>query len=425
MKVLMAPVNIAGQPIQLVEALRNIDVEARLLQYAVGGAHAFGYKGDIFVDIKDGRQKVQFQTLRKYLEEDFDIYHFWLRSLYFAPSYHDFTGMDLPFIKARGKKIVYRFTGFDLRLKTEDLKKNPYSVFRYGYDHGFDETLQKKYISFLKEYVDCFVVQDPEMQDFFPEAKIIPRVMNIREWQYVGPVNRQNPLVVHAPSSKKVKGSKFVQNAITKLKKEKLNFEYKAISGMNNNEARKWYAKADIIIDQLMIGWYGVLTLEGMALGKPVVVYIREELLRTFEYDVPIQNANPDTIEDRLRELILDPRKREELGKQGRRFVEQYHNVNNVAKQLRELYSSVLKQKTKTPSSSADIDYFEHQLKLAKYYKNNPVQLLRSIIKNYLNTPNKLLRLCKRSWLCLRISILFPIYRRTLLPILDYIKKLK
>ena len=396
MKVLMAPVNIAGQPIQLVKELQSLGIEARLLQYAAGGAHAFGYQGDIFVDTKKGRQNVQFQTLREYLEKDFDIYHFWLRTLYFAPNYHDFTGMDLPFIKVRGKKIVYRFTGFDLRLKSEDLKKNPYSVFRYGYDHGFNEALQKKYISFLKEYVDCFIVQDPEMHDFFPDAKIIPRVMDIRKWNYVGPVNKQKPLIVHAPSSKKVKGSEFVEKAIRKLKKENLEFEYKAISGMNNDEAKKWYAKADIVVDQLLIGWYGVLTLEAMALGKPVVVYIREELLEKFEHDLPVQNANPDTIEDSLRELILDSTKREDLGKLGRYFVEQYHDVNKVAKQLYKLYMDVADKDIKIPSSSADIDYFEYQLELSQYFKRNPVKMLGSIAKRYINAPNKVLRLYNR-----------------------------
>ncbi len=395
MKILMAPVNIAGQPIQLIEELQRQGVDARLLQYAAGGAHAFGYKGDIFVDTKGNRQKKQFQTLRTCLEDGFDIYHFWLRTLCFAPNYYDFTGMDIPFIRARGKRIVYRFTGFDLRLRSEDLKKNPYSVFRYGYDHGFDEGLQRKYIAFLKEYVDCFIVQDPEMQDFFPEAKIIPRVMNISEWNYVGPVNKKKILIVHAPSSKKVKGSEFVKTAIKKLQREGLDFKYKSISGVSHAEAREWYERADIIIDQLLIGWYGVLTLEGMALGKPVVVYVREELLERFEHKLPIQNANPETIVDSLRELILDPEKRERLGRQGRRFVETYHDVKKVAEKLQQVYRDVVDKPMKVPTTHADIDYYEHHLELMQFFRRNPHQLIRSIIRRYIKAPNKLSRLRK------------------------------
>ena len=45
-------------------------------------------------------------------------------------------------------------------------------------------------------------------------------------------------------------------------------------------EAMKLYAQADLVIDQLLAGWYGGFAVETMAMGKPVVCYIRAEDLQ-------------------------------------------------------------------------------------------------------------------------------------------------
>ena len=40
-------------------------------------------------------------------------------------------------------------------------------------------------------------------------------------------------------------------------------------------------AKADVIVDQLRCGSHGVFAVEAMATGKPVLCYIRDELVET------------------------------------------------------------------------------------------------------------------------------------------------
>jgi hypothetical protein len=49
---------------------------------------------------------------------------------------------------------------------------------------------------------------------------------------------------------------------------------------MSNEAARRIYEKADLLVDQLLAGWYGGVAVEFMALGKPVVCYLRESDLR-------------------------------------------------------------------------------------------------------------------------------------------------
>ena len=365
--------NLANMPIQIVNALKKQGYTAEHVQYTLGQGHKFGYALDREINLRElgGRVKAHAHTLKDYLDRDFDIFHFWNKSLFYKLDYTHMTGFDIPLIKARNKRVLFRFSGFDVRLPSKDIEVNPYSPFRYGYQHKVDETAQQKFLDFAHEYVDQFLVQDPELQQFCPEARIIPRALDLDEWQFVGIRNNPRPLVVHAPSNNAVKGTDFVLKAVEKLQiEQKLPFEFKLIKGMKHEEARKWYEKADIVVDQLMIGATGVLSLEAMALGKPVILYLREDLFKPFYgSELPCANANPDTIIDVLRELISDYEWRQHLSVLGRKTVEKHHDVNQVIKSFTSLYEEVMTKPVKTPTGTRDIDYLEFQTEITQKYE--------------------------------------------------------
>ena len=54
-----------------------------------------------------------------------------------------------------------------------------------------------------------------------------------------------------------------------------------------------------------------------MALGKPVVCYIRPDLVDKYPPGLPIRSAHPDNLRDVLRELVSDHELRRSLGIQG------------------------------------------------------------------------------------------------------------
>lgn len=366
MKVLMAPVNISGMPLVLVKGLREIGVEARLLQFGRGDqGHAFGYESDIRVDLNSGPAgQVRLDTVRQTLDDGYDIFHFWLRTLVSGPRYTGLMGLDLPFIKLRGRKIVYRFTGMDLRDPKQDLASNPHSPFRHGFVAASeeDEPIRRAYIDFLRCHVDQFVVQDPEMAQYMPDARIIPRALNLDNWRHVGVEANERPLVVHGPSNPSVKGTKYILEACERLKDEGLNFDLKLITGMAHKEAVGWYRKADIVVDQILIGAYGVLAMEAMALGKPVICYVREDLFEPVYGKMPILNANPDNIGDVIRNAVTDFEMRRELGAKGRAFVERHHDVKRVAPDLKSLYADVLDRPQHIPTSGEDLSFLAGQL---------------------------------------------------------------
>ncbi len=77
-----------------------------------------------------------------------------------------------------------------------------------------------------------------------------------------------------------------------------------------------------------------------MAFGKPVCVYIRDDLESYMPLN-PTINTSPKNIVENLVLLIEDERLRKELGEKGRKYVEKVHDSKKITKQLLELYKSL------------------------------------------------------------------------------------
>ena len=110
------------------------------------------------------------------------------------------------------------------------------------------------------------------------------------------------------------------------------------MEGKTQEEAFEIYKTADIIVDQVFVGIYGVFSIECMAMGKPVVCYIDPRMKERYPEELPVISADRDEVEQRIEELILDGRKRRECGMAGRAYVENYHDYRAVAWLLKGIY---------------------------------------------------------------------------------------
>jgi glycosyltransferase involved in cell wall biosynthesis len=102
---------------------------------------------------------------------------------------------------------------------------------------------------------------------------------------------------------------------------------------------RKACAEADIVVDQVLVGWFGLFTLEMLAMGKPVVVYLRPDLLQVGR-DVPVATADPLTLPDVLRDLLRSPQRRAELARLGPAYVRAHHDPVRIGERIVQLYAA-------------------------------------------------------------------------------------
>ncbi|PKR86802.1 glycosyltransferase family 4 protein [Heyndrickxia camelliae] len=324
MKIVHAPTEIAGQMGILTRQLRKEGHKVA----GFNGFHTFlNYKGgilntDAFEILKD------FQ----FLIDNVDIFHFYNANTFLT----DFA--DIPMLKEKGKKLVMHHWGSDVRKDGIVRELNPYPLPPSYYT---DEEIDKQ-LKFLSQYIDVAIVQDHEVyqyvKDYYKKVFILPLACNIDEIQPVYPsVNNDNPLIIHAPTNREFKGSDYVEAAIEKLQ-GKSPFTYQILEKVSHEQAMQTYLKSDIIIDQLLCGSYGMLSVEAMAMGKPVVAYIRDDVREHFPADLPIVQATPDNLDEVLLKLIQNPSLRHEIGMKSREYVEKYHSVKNVVDDLIKIY---------------------------------------------------------------------------------------
>jgi hypothetical protein len=263
---------------------------------------------------------------------------------------------DVGWLKRAGKVIAVTMQGDDAR--QWDWSREH---FRYTPAKEIDVTTRAKNDAIVRRrirvwdrHADLIYAVNPDLLHVLPErAQFCPYAHpDINDWQFTGiDESVTRPVrIVHAPSSRLVKGTKYIMAAIEQLRREGLPFEFTLVEGMSNAEARSVYEQSDVLVDQLLCGWYGGVSAEFMALGKTVVCYLREDDFRFLPpgmaEDMPILNANPDTVTDVLRRVISMPRADlGTIGRQSRSYVERWHNPAMLGERLKADYEMVRRQR--------------------------------------------------------------------------------
>jgi hypothetical protein len=144
--------------------------------------------------------------------------------------------------------------------------------------------------------------------------------------------------VGHAPNHAHFKGTRYLVGAIEHLQACGYPIELVSVSGVANSEVIALFRSCDIVADQFIAGFHGYTALEAMALGKPVLCYLRDTEAVIDPYTCPIINCSPDTLEEILRRCLAGDFDLAELGRRSRSYIEHYYSLEAVAIRLGRLY---------------------------------------------------------------------------------------
>lgn len=148
--------------------------------------------------------------------------------------------------------------------------------------------------------------------------------------------------VVHAPNHREFKGTRYLEEAVARLRRQGLPIDLIMVEKVSNAEALQIYRTADVIFDQCLIGFHGYFAIEAMALGKPVMCFIRkpnEYLLAPDE--CPIINTHVTTLADDLAALVERRGDLPGIGRRGREYVEKYFTIDAFSTRLRKAYEEM------------------------------------------------------------------------------------
>lgn len=326
-------IEIANQMNTITRGLKNLGINAKSINYYPS---YLNYKSDYSInlnsinDYNEAINKTKENAIKLISEND--VFHFHFNSSLVLDN------SDLPLLKELGKKVIMHHWGSDVRMYSKAIKLNPYIKVK-----TMDENYIKSKLEYLSTYISDCIVADFELyeyvKDFYKNIHFVNQAIDLENYK-VRNFKNNKLTIVHAPSAPEIKGTNYIIKAIEELK-EKYDFEFKLVQGMAHEEAKKIYEKADIIIDQILGGSYGLFSIEAMALGKPVICWITDYMREKYPKELPIISANPDNIKEKIEYLINNKEILNDLGRQGREYVEKYHDSNIIAKQILDIYKNI------------------------------------------------------------------------------------
>jgi len=308
MRVTHCPVNTAGIPWANVQALRKKGVDAQLVVFNRYRLHP---EADIDLERRGGLARQQLTQWRAFarLAPRTDVFHFYF-GLTLLPKAAQF-----PLLRALRKKSVMHFLGSDIRGRSPEE------------------------LAWARK-AGAVIVGSYDAIRWVPNAYVVPPGIDLASIDPRPPRIDRHPVVLHAPSSRSRKGTAEVIAAC-----EELGLELELVEGVDHRAAFERYRSADIVVDQLNAGWYGMFAIEAMALGKPVVAFLHEQAAQrtkdAFGIDVPIVHATKETLVDVLRRLASSPDDLWRIGAESRAYVEQVHDLSRIADRLLDLYAAL------------------------------------------------------------------------------------
>lgn len=264
---------------------------------------------------------------------------------------------ELRMYRLFGKKVIMHFVGSDLRSeiylaeKDEHLKDLLSKI--YTVKTPINEPFQIELIRDARKFAHTILVSTPDLLDIIPEATYLPVFLDFENFDFNKNRNDHGNMVtiLHSPSATITKGSDYIHEALERIQirfpdrvqlivpgdTEKKVIQY----AMTRYHLLEAMLKSDIVIDQMLIGWFGLKAIEALALGCVVYCYIDEKYRHYLDPDCPIEHASVLELEEKMTAYILQDHSEEEKKERRKRqmqYIQRVHHIDNYTELLRNLW---------------------------------------------------------------------------------------
>ncbi len=350
MKILHLPTSVGGNSWGLAQGEKALGLDSKVL---IDSNNWVNYKSDICLGLENkSRIYSLFRRIETFLKyrKKFDIYHFNFGSSLIDYQNYGLHYLDLPFYN--GKKIM-TYNGCDARQKYPTINRVDFSAchskkcYEGLCNSGKLDQMRQIRINKVSKEVDHIFSLNPDLMYFLPSDKTTFLPYSVAGWEDIKTFKYsidKKIKIIHAPTNREAKGSDFILSALNKLQNRYKNLEVIVIEKLPYEKALKIYQEADIIIDQVLIGWYGGFGVEVMKMGKPLCVFIREEDLKFIPKEMAddlkdsVININPYNIETELSKYIENIGLLYKKSQASLDYVNKWHNPLYVASLTKQVY---------------------------------------------------------------------------------------
>lgn len=278
-----------------------------------------------------------------------------------------FKDIDFKMIKALDKTFVSHFHGTDFRNNDFWMQFNP-----WWYESADEETMakynelaertQNNFGEAGAHFAMSYGIFTSVKKKYLKSSSILDRSVDVTS---IPPRDsyeiRDKVVITHAPSNPQKKGTEHVKRIVAEIM-EIRDVEFRLIVDMTRDEVLEALRGADIAIDQIISGNYGIFSVEAMASGAAVVSDIADCLMQSYPEGMPVVSANPDNLKEVLLELIDNPEKRIEIAKRGREYAYRVHSIEETIPEVLRVYRKAALAKGKHKV----VEKIDYHLKLAE-----------------------------------------------------------
>lgn len=244
---------------------------------------------------------------------------------------------DVWLLHKLGKVICVTFQGGDARQArgARDLDEHSPSYYIPVLDF-FKRIKIKRWA----KYADHIYTINPDLMDYLPaRTKFLPYVCTDPKEVYPMTITNKRKCLIHVANHREPKGTDYIYHAVHNIRRRGADFQFILAERLPLSTAQQLYLLGDVLVEQLIIGWYGAQAVEFMSLGKPVVAYINPldasrvpgELID----DLPIIQATKDNIDDVLWKVVrMSNKTLNYIGQMSRKFVLKWHDPEKIARGL-------------------------------------------------------------------------------------------
>ncbi len=294
--------NTAGVAGALSLAQREHGIEAIVM---TDSPHIYGFKEDVLLN---GNGIAQLLTMLRLIR--------WADIVHLHAGVWGRTKKRLFPLLSKGKQVVQHFHGTDLRVLG-------------GYQ------------------ADC-IVATPDLLDIAPNAVWIPSAIDTAFFNLPGslpPSTRKKMVIgIRVPPSFHIEyeRGKAVLAALSKLKDERGDFAIRIASNIRHSDMPNFYLDLDIMIDDKIHGWIGLISVEAMAMSVPVVAHIRNDLASNYDPPVFRADGTVQSVVESVNTLLDDSESRKELRERGSIYAENEHHPMVMERRVKQFYARVM-----------------------------------------------------------------------------------
>jgi len=342
MKIVHAPTDLGMRAVSLSEIEQLLGCESKVIVRAPG-VHVSGMVHDIYSRNRFKFAIRLFLAIKESISADLVMLNAGSSLLDFG--YFGLELKDLYLYRLFNKRVITTFQGCDVRM----CEMCP--VRRFVSDgivcanvpkelsyNAFDRLKQRR-LDKLSNVSEKLLGITPDLCrsdtriQYMPHVKIVKQVGENK--------NKNNPTIKkirigHMP--KHHKGTKYIEKIVSSLQsKYNEKFTYVPITGLPWVEALELMSSCDLLIDQMLMGWYGGISVEAAFLGLPSVCYVDMDLLQyvpeVMKKRLPVVAIeHRECLYDSLKELILHPEQLVLESKRCRENVEEFHDPIKIVK---------------------------------------------------------------------------------------------